>query len=70
MCMKNINSILIILTVKCNVPSCYLFLTWLSSFCIAGLRVRMFNFSLKVLSCLLYIVRVLLDNPQEGRQDW
>ncbi|KAG7243469.1 hypothetical protein INR49_011025 [Caranx melampygus] len=35
-----------------------------------GLRVRMFNFSLKVLSCLLYIVRVLLDNPQEGRQDW
>ncbi|XP_041812295.1 potassium channel subfamily T member 2 isoform X2 [Chelmon rostratus] len=36
----------------------------------SSLRVRMFNFSLKVLSCLLYIVRVLLDNPQEGRQDW
>ncbi|XP_034449187.1 potassium channel subfamily T member 2 isoform X2 [Hippoglossus hippoglossus] len=34
-----------------------------------GLRVRMFNFALKVLSCLLYIVRVLLDNPQEERQD-
>uniref|UniRef100_A0A667XUI5 Potassium sodium-activated channel subfamily T member 2b n=1 Tax=Myripristis murdjan TaxID=586833 RepID=A0A667XUI5_9TELE len=29
----------------------------------SSLRVRMFNFSLKVLSCLLYIVRVLLDNP-------
>uniref|UniRef100_A0A667XUK4 Potassium sodium-activated channel subfamily T member 2b n=1 Tax=Myripristis murdjan TaxID=586833 RepID=A0A667XUK4_9TELE len=36
----------------------------------SSLRVRMFNFSLKVLSCLLYIVRVLLDNPQEERQDW
>uniref|UniRef100_A0A3P8QWE1 RCK N-terminal domain-containing protein n=1 Tax=Astatotilapia calliptera TaxID=8154 RepID=A0A3P8QWE1_ASTCA len=36
----------------------------------SSLRVRMFNFSLKVLSCLLYIVRVLLDNPQEQRQDW
>uniref|UniRef100_A0A672IBX0 RCK N-terminal domain-containing protein n=1 Tax=Salarias fasciatus TaxID=181472 RepID=A0A672IBX0_SALFA len=36
----------------------------------SSLRVRMFNFALKVLSCLLYIVRVLLDNPQEGRQDW
>ncbi|KAF3846243.1 hypothetical protein F7725_003321, partial [Dissostichus mawsoni] len=36
----------------------------------SSLRVRMFNFSLKVLSCLLYIVRVLLDNPQDGRQDW
>ncbi|TNM96825.1 hypothetical protein fugu_014981 [Takifugu bimaculatus] len=35
----------------------------------SSLRVRMFNFALKVLSCLLYIVRVLLDNPQEGRQD-
>lgn len=40
------------------------------SFLTAGLRVRMFNFALKVLSCLLYIVRVLLDNPQEERQDW
>ncbi|KAM7387183.1 hypothetical protein PAMA_009682 [Pampus argenteus] len=29
----------------------------------------MFNFALKVLSCLLYIVRVLLDNPQDKRQD-
>ena len=40
------------------------------SYRIAGLRVRMFNFSLKVLSCLLYIVRVLLDNPQEEPRDW
>uniref|UniRef100_A0A3B3VWP3 Potassium channel subfamily T member 2-like n=1 Tax=Poecilia latipinna TaxID=48699 RepID=A0A3B3VWP3_9TELE len=34
----------------------------------SSLRVRMFNFALKVLSCLLYIVRVLLDNPQEDRK--
>ncbi|KTG42629.1 hypothetical protein cypCar_00009891 [Cyprinus carpio] len=33
----------------------------------AGLRVRLFNFFLKVLSCLLYIVRVLLDDPREER---
>ncbi|MGH0156900.1 UNVERIFIED_CONTAM: hypothetical protein FKN15_032562 [Acipenser sinensis] len=31
-----------------------------------GLRIRLFNFSLKLLSCLLYIVRVLLDDPTEG----
>ena len=31
-----------------------------------GLRIRLFNFSLKLLTCLLYIVRVLLDNPEEG----
>uniref|UniRef100_A0A3Q3GEW5 Potassium channel subfamily T member 2-like n=1 Tax=Labrus bergylta TaxID=56723 RepID=A0A3Q3GEW5_9LABR len=36
----------------------------------SSLRVRMFNFALKVLSCLLYIVRVLLDNPQEERHGW
>ncbi|KAJ3601215.1 hypothetical protein NHX12_032188, partial [Muraenolepis orangiensis] len=36
----------------------------------SSLRVRMFNFSLKVLSCLLYIVRVLLDHPQEGLTGW
>uniref|UniRef100_A0A8C7PLB6 Potassium sodium-activated channel subfamily T member 2b n=1 Tax=Oncorhynchus mykiss TaxID=8022 RepID=A0A8C7PLB6_ONCMY len=36
----------------------------------SSLRVRLFNFSLKVLSCLLYMVRVLLDDPQEERQDW
>lgn len=39
-------------------------------FSFVGLRVRMFNFALKVLSCLLYIVRVLLDNPLDKRQDW
>ena len=32
----------------------------------AGLTIRLFNFSLKLLTCLLYIVRVLLDNPEEG----
>lgn len=34
--------------------------------CATGLRIRLFNFSLKLLTCLLYIVRVLLDNPEEG----
>ncbi|XP_054837882.1 potassium channel subfamily T member 2 isoform X3 [Eublepharis macularius] len=29
----------------------------------SSLRIRLFNFSLKLLSCLLYIVRVLLDDP-------
>ncbi|KAM4748428.1 potassium channel subfamily T member 2-like [Rhinophrynus dorsalis] len=33
----------------------------------SSLRVRLFNCSLKVLSCLLYIVRVLLDDPVESR---
>ncbi|XP_075772296.1 potassium channel subfamily T member 2-like isoform X9 [Pelodiscus sinensis] len=32
----------------------------------SSLRVRLFNFSLKLLSCFLYIIRVLLDDPQEG----
>ncbi|KAL2101607.1 hypothetical protein ACEWY4_003368 [Coilia grayii] len=31
----------------------------------SSLRVRLFNFFLKVLSCLLYILRVLLDDPRE-----
>uniref|UniRef100_A0A8C1TL05 RCK N-terminal domain-containing protein n=1 Tax=Cyprinus carpio TaxID=7962 RepID=A0A8C1TL05_CYPCA len=35
----------------------------------SSLRVRLFNFFLKVLSCLLYILRVLLDDPREER-DW
>ncbi|KAM3838690.1 potassium channel subfamily T member 2 isoform 3-T3 [Vipera latastei] len=29
----------------------------------SSLRIRLFNFSLKLLSCMLYIVRVLLDDP-------
>nr|XP_020664859.1 potassium channel subfamily T member 1 isoform X9 [Pogona vitticeps] len=29
----------------------------------SSLRIRLFNFSLKLLTCLLYIVRVLLDDP-------
>uniref|UniRef100_A0A8C5R755 Potassium sodium-activated channel subfamily T member 2 n=1 Tax=Leptobrachium leishanense TaxID=445787 RepID=A0A8C5R755_9ANUR len=32
----------------------------------SSLRIRLFNFSLKLLSCMLYIVRVLLDQPAEG----
>ncbi|KAI1232194.1 Potassium channel subfamily T member 1 [Lamprotornis superbus] len=36
----------------------------------SSLRIRLFNFSLKLLTCLLYIVRVLLDNPEEGIGCW
>ena len=35
-----------------------------------GLRIRLFNFSLKLLTCLLYIVRVLLDDPALGIGWW
>ncbi|XP_041792507.1 potassium channel subfamily T member 1 isoform X2 [Chelmon rostratus] len=31
----------------------------------SSLRIRLFNFSLKILTCALYIVRVSLDNPRE-----
>ncbi|XP_053276154.1 potassium channel subfamily T member 1 [Pleuronectes platessa] len=31
----------------------------------SSLRIRLFNFSLKILTCVLYIVRVCLDNPKE-----
>lgn len=31
-----------------------------------GLRIRLFNFSLKILTCVLYIVRVSLDNPGDS----
>ncbi|GCB72713.1 hypothetical protein scyTo_0002142, partial [Scyliorhinus torazame] len=34
------------------------------------LRIRLFNFSLKLLSCLLYIIRVLLDDPRERNGCW
>ncbi|XP_051787720.1 potassium channel subfamily T member 1 isoform X3 [Erpetoichthys calabaricus] len=36
----------------------------------SSLRIRLFNFSLKLLTCLLYIVRVLLDDPTEGIGCW
>ncbi|XP_073496332.1 potassium channel subfamily T member 1 isoform X3 [Phyllobates terribilis] len=36
----------------------------------SSLRIRLFNFSLKLLSCLLYIVRVLLDDPTLGIGCW
>uniref|UniRef100_A0A5F8GR08 Potassium sodium-activated channel subfamily T member 1 n=1 Tax=Monodelphis domestica TaxID=13616 RepID=A0A5F8GR08_MONDO len=32
----------------------------------SSLRIRLFNFSLKLVTCLLYIVRVLLDDPVQG----
>ncbi|EGW04720.1 Potassium channel subfamily T member 2, partial [Cricetulus griseus] len=32
------------------------------------LRIRLFNFSLKLLSCLLYIIRVLLEKPSQGNE--
>ncbi|XP_066235999.1 potassium channel subfamily T member 2 isoform X6 [Saccopteryx leptura] len=35
----------------------------------SSLRIRLFNFSLKVLSCLLYIIRVLLEKPSQG-DEW
>ncbi|XP_055367872.1 potassium channel subfamily T member 1 isoform X14 [Betta splendens] len=31
----------------------------------SSLRIRLFNFSLKILTCALYILRVSLDNPKE-----
>ncbi|XP_058441925.1 potassium channel subfamily T member 1 isoform X2 [Marmota monax] len=36
----------------------------------SSLRIRLFNFSLKLLTCLLYIIRVLLDNPALGIGCW
>uniref|UniRef100_A0AAY4C2Y5 RCK N-terminal domain-containing protein n=1 Tax=Denticeps clupeoides TaxID=299321 RepID=A0AAY4C2Y5_9TELE len=35
----------------------------------SSLRVRLFNFFLKVLSCLLYILRVLLDDPRAETEE-
>uniref|UniRef100_A0A3Q3GSF8 Potassium sodium-activated channel subfamily T member 1 n=1 Tax=Labrus bergylta TaxID=56723 RepID=A0A3Q3GSF8_9LABR len=32
----------------------------------SSLRIRLFNFSLKILTCALYILRVSLDDPEEG----
>uniref|UniRef100_A0A8B9LN36 Potassium channel, subfamily T, member 1 n=1 Tax=Astyanax mexicanus TaxID=7994 RepID=A0A8B9LN36_ASTMX len=36
----------------------------------AGLRIRIFNFCLKVLTCVLYIIRVMTDNPTQLRNTW
>uniref|UniRef100_A0A2K5CTR7 Potassium sodium-activated channel subfamily T member 1 n=1 Tax=Aotus nancymaae TaxID=37293 RepID=A0A2K5CTR7_AOTNA len=36
----------------------------------SSLRIRLFNFSLKLLTCLLYIVRVLLEDPALGIGCW
>ncbi|XP_075689543.1 potassium channel subfamily T member 2 isoform X3 [Rhinoderma darwinii] len=36
----------------------------------SSLRIRLFNFSLKLLSCMLYIVRVLLDNSNKNKGTW
>ncbi|XP_078417852.1 potassium channel subfamily T member 2 isoform X2 [Cetorhinus maximus] len=36
----------------------------------SSLRIRLFNFSLKLLSCCLYIIRVLLDDPRERNGCW
>uniref|UniRef100_H3DN32 Potassium sodium-activated channel subfamily T member 1 n=1 Tax=Tetraodon nigroviridis TaxID=99883 RepID=H3DN32_TETNG len=32
----------------------------------SSLRIRVFNFSLKLLTCLLYMIRVVTDNPAQG----
>ncbi|XP_019493695.1 PREDICTED: potassium channel subfamily T member 2 isoform X5 [Hipposideros armiger] len=34
----------------------------------SSLRIRLFNFSLKLLSCFLYIIRVLLESPSQGNE--
>uniref|UniRef100_UPI003AAAD2B9 potassium channel subfamily T member 1 isoform X3 n=1 Tax=Centroberyx gerrardi TaxID=166262 RepID=UPI003AAAD2B9 len=36
----------------------------------SSLRIRLFNFSLKILTCALYILRVSLDNPEEVNSEW
>lgn len=43
----------------------YLFGKMETSFSL-GLRIRVFNFSLKLLTCLLYMIRVVTDNPVQG----
>lgn len=40
------------------------------SFWPTGLRIRLFNFSLKILTCALYILRVSLDNPNFNASPW
>lgn len=35
-----------------------------------GLRIRIFNFCLKLLTCVLYIIRVMTDNPAQIRHTW
>ncbi|XP_037401942.1 potassium channel subfamily T member 2 isoform X6 [Pygocentrus nattereri] len=36
----------------------------------SSLRIRIFNFCLKVLTCVLYIIRVMTDNPAQLRNTW
>ncbi|XP_060792606.1 potassium channel subfamily T member 1 [Neoarius graeffei] len=36
----------------------------------SSLRIRIFNFCLKVLTCVLYIIRVMTDNPAHLRNTW
>uniref|UniRef100_A0A674MPX2 Potassium sodium-activated channel subfamily T member 1 n=1 Tax=Takifugu rubripes TaxID=31033 RepID=A0A674MPX2_TAKRU len=36
----------------------------------SSLRIRLFNFSLKILTCALYILRVSLDNPNFNASPW
>uniref|UniRef100_A0AAX7UGR1 RCK N-terminal domain-containing protein n=1 Tax=Astatotilapia calliptera TaxID=8154 RepID=A0AAX7UGR1_ASTCA len=36
----------------------------------SSLRIRVFNFSLKLLTCLLYIIRVMTDNPAQSLIFW
>uniref|UniRef100_A0A3P8V6B1 Potassium sodium-activated channel subfamily T member 1 n=1 Tax=Cynoglossus semilaevis TaxID=244447 RepID=A0A3P8V6B1_CYNSE len=35
----------------------------------SSLRIRLFNFSLKILTCALYMLRVRLDDPTNGNED-
>ncbi|TRY95023.1 hypothetical protein DNTS_004670, partial [Danionella cerebrum] len=36
----------------------------------SSLRIRIFNFCLKLLTCVLYIIRVMTDNPVQLRHTW
>uniref|UniRef100_A0A8C1PFW6 Potassium channel, subfamily T, member 1 n=1 Tax=Cyprinus carpio TaxID=7962 RepID=A0A8C1PFW6_CYPCA len=36
----------------------------------SSLRIRIFNFCLKLLTCVLYIIRVMTDNPAQLRHTW
>uniref|UniRef100_A0A4W5N151 Potassium sodium-activated channel subfamily T member 1 n=1 Tax=Hucho hucho TaxID=62062 RepID=A0A4W5N151_9TELE len=50
---------------QCN---CLVNLAFSVLYCVsfhAGLRIRLFNFSLKLLTCALYVLRVALDDPEQ-----
>uniref|UniRef100_A0A1I8JIC2 Homeobox domain-containing protein n=1 Tax=Macrostomum lignano TaxID=282301 RepID=A0A1I8JIC2_9PLAT len=36
----------------------------------SSLRIRIFNFIIKVLTCVLYVIRVVNDNPKADGMSW